>query len=388
MYDLNAILGAPDRLIVERAIGEFRKGRPVLLYAGDGSRKLAAPTDGLLQDRFAALAMLGVGRLSLAMTGRRFEWLKQMAVEQDIMLVSLDPTADADVIAELSAGDFSTDLQSILENSETSEGGPLPHAAVELARLAHLAPCAVLVDVDPKRLAAIESLLVVVPVDAVEAYRRGVADELRIVAEAHVPLSPNIPTRFVVFRGGNALHDQVAIMIGTPDPRDIVPVRLHSACLTGDLFGSLKCDCGDQLRMTVERFQEEGGGILLYLDQEGRGIGIANKMRAYYRQANGSDTIDADAALGFRDDERDYDEAARMLGVLGYRRVVLYSNNPRKAEALLAGGIDVVAHEKVATPVTRQNAAYLKTKAKRAGHLIDSDWVDEVARSLVAQAGE
>ena len=139
------------------------------------------------------------------------------------------------------------------------------------------------------------------------------------------------------------MRDQVAIIVGKPDFNKPVFVRLHSACLTGDLFGSLKCDCGDQLRGAVQAMTEGDGGILLYLDQEGRGNGIANKIRAYKLQSEGFDTYDADAALGFGLDQRRFAFAAQMLTELGVTRVRVLTNNPVKIGALEEAGLDVVA---------------------------------------------
>ena len=148
-------------------------------------------------------------------------------------------------------------------------------------------------------------------------------------------------------------------------------MRLHSACLTGDLFGSLRCDCGDQLRKAVARLTQAGGGVLLYLDQEGRGTGIRNKMRAYALQDAGLDTIDADAMLGYDADERRYDIAASMLLQLGYRRIRLLTNNPDKIAALGRAGIEVAEVQPLTGLVTRENRRYLSTKAKRAGHTLE-----------------
>jgi GTP cyclohydrolase II len=165
----------------------------------------------------------------------------------------------------------------------------------------------------------------------------------------------------------------VAIVVGRPDVSAPVTVRLHSACLTGDLFGSLKCDCGDQLRGSVRWMAEHGGGILLYLDQEGRGNGIANKIRAYKLQAQGYDTYDADEMLGFGPDQRRFDFAAEMLRQLGLRQVNLITNNPDKIAALEKAGLAVVSHQRSPARATPQNLHYLATKRERAGHLIDVD---------------
>jgi GTP cyclohydrolase II len=185
-----------------------------------------------------------------------------------------------------------------------------------------------------------------------------------------VPMANGVTGRFMVFRGGPAARDQVAVVVGDPDPAKPVLVRAHSACLTGDLFGSLRCDCGDQLDNALARLAEEGGGVLLYLDQEGRGIGIGNKMRAYALQDDGFDTIDADAVLGFSADERRYEYAASILHKLGYRKVILLTNNPEKIGGLTRAGIEVVGRQPLFGAVTAQNNGYLRTKEKRAQHML------------------
>jgi len=164
------------------------------------------------------------------------------------------------------------------------------------------------------------------------------------------------------------LPQSAAIIIGKPDLSGPVPVRLHSACLTGDVFCSRRCDCGDQLRLSLARLQEAGGGIVLYLAQEGRGLGLANKMRAYQLQDAGLDTIDANRMLGFEDDERTYDVAARMLKLLGCRCVFLLTNNPAKVEGLAAAGIEIGGRMALVTPINSDNRRYLTAKAARAGH--------------------
>lgn len=196
---------------------------------------------------------------------------------------------------------------------------------------------------------------------------------MRIVGRAPVPLEGAPHTEFVVFRGGEGMRDQVAIVVGKPNLDEPVAVRLHSACLTGDLFGSLKCDCGDQLRDTVRFMAENAGGILLYLDQEGRGNGIANKMRAYKLQSQGWDTYDADEVLGFDQDQRRFDFAAEMLTQLGATKVSLLTNNPEKIASLQAAGLEVVSEQRVLGRPNPDNVRYLASKRDRAGHYIDFD---------------
>jgi GTP cyclohydrolase II len=192
---------------------------------------------------------------------------------------------------------------------------------------------------------------------------------LEIVARARLPLEDMPPTQIVAFRASDDGQEHVALVIGAFAGKPPL-VRLHSECLTGDVFGSLKCDCGPQLREALRIIGEAGGGVLLYLRQEGRGIGLANKIRAYSLQDRGLDTVDANRRLGFADDERDYGHAAAMLHALGIDRVKLLTNNPDKVAGLETAGIQVterVAHQMPANP---HNADYLATKRKKSGHLL------------------
>jgi GTP cyclohydrolase II len=245
----------------------------------------------------------------------------------------------------------------------------LDQEALELARLSLVllavivVPLAMGVDIDPS--------LVRVSGEAIQSYRNAKAINLKVVSRAPVPLEGAPSSEFVVFRGGEGLRDQVAIIVGKPDLSQPVTVRLHSACLTGDLFGSLKCDCGDQLRETVRFMAEHEGGILLYLDQEGRGNGIANKIRAYKLQSQGYDTYDADEVLGFEADQRRFDFAAAMLQEFGVGKVRLMTNNPEKIAALSRAGLDVISDHRVLGRPTAENVSYLAAKRDRAGHYID-----------------
>ena len=164
--------------------------------------------------------------------------------------------------------------------------------------------------------------------------------------------------------------DDVAIVRGELKGAVGVPTRVHSECLTGDVFGSFRCDCRDQLELAMERIAGAETGIILYLRQEGRGIGIAQKVRAYQLQENGLDTVEANLHLGFDDDLRDYSAAAAMLHALGVASVVLHTNNLRKIEGLRAGGVEVVSRAAIIAPSREQNADYLATKRDKSGHLL------------------
>ncbi|MDO4681556.1 MAG: GTP cyclohydrolase II RibA [Lautropia sp.] len=257
---------------------------------------------------------------------------------------------------------------------------PAAAAALALARQGRLAP-AVLGLALPDDLSAEPALVdwlgMVLSVDAAQVLTHARARPVRLtqVSAAPVPLADDADSRFVLFREQDSEFEHVAVVVGNPDLAADAPVRvrLHSSCLTGDLFGSLRCDCGDQLRGTVARLAASGGGIVLYLSQEGRGIGLANKLRAYVRQDQGLDTLDANQALGFRMDERHFEVAGAMLQALGCRRINLLTNNPAKIAALRAAGIEVIDREAVKGGVNPHNQRYLVTKLRRGGHLFDED---------------
>jgi GTP cyclohydrolase II len=197
---------------------------------------------------------------------------------------------------------------------------------------------------------------------------RGLEPGVDLVSRAKLPLDGMPDTQVVAFRASDDGQDHVALVIGAFAGQPPL-VRLHSECLTGDVFGSLKCDCGPQLKEALRIIGDAGGGILLYLRQEGRGIGLANKLRAYALQDRGLDTVEANRRLGFADDERDYDHAAAMLKALGVESVRLLTNNPAKVAGLEEAGIKVVERAPHHMPANPHNADYLATKRKKSGHL-------------------
>jgi GTP cyclohydrolase II len=279
----------------------------------------------------------------------------------DAVALELMPKANAKMILSLVA-DASADHDFVPETA-----GPTATAAIELVKLAQVLPAVLIAETDPAHIGSTSPQIMTVDASAVAPFRLWAKRTLKISGEANVPLSSGARTRFVVFR--DALGDDpVAIVVGTPDLSKPVPVRIHSACLTGDVFGSRRCDCGDQLKLALTTLQDAGGGIILYLAQEGRGLGLANKMRTYELQDAGLDTVDANTTLGFDDDEREYGVAARMLQMLGCTRVILLTNNPAKLQGLAQAGIEVADRMPIETPMNADNHRYLVAKAERAGH--------------------
>jgi GTP cyclohydrolase II len=347
---------------VDRAISEFRAGRPVLLRAGE-RLALALSAELAEGDLVGRLDGLSGGKAHLALSAARLRRLGAKARAETGLLAM--PSLD---LARIEMLALKTDGK---VDAPVAPASDIDDSALELARLSLVLPAAIIVPVSADAIA--HEPLVEVEVDAVNSYRAAQAATLTIVGRAPVPLEGAPETEFVVFRGGEGLRDQVAIIVGDPDLTTAVPVRLHSACLTGDLFGSLKCDCGDQLRETVQWMAENEGGILLYLDQEGRGNGISNKMRAYKLQSQGWDTYDADEVLGFDLDQRHFDFAATMLKQLGVSRVTALTNNPLKVGAIKAAGVEVAATQAVLGRPNVHNVRYLASKRDRAGHFIDMD---------------
>ena len=362
---------------VHRAVGEARRGTPVLLRGAVDLVVVPAETAGARG--LAELAELAGASPVLLLSPVRAAALLRRPVEPCGPALALRPGRLLDPALLRGMADPTADQ--IL--GEAPEQCPLPHpghptlanAALALAKLARLLPAMVVAQAGPAAAdrAARLGLLSVAAADVL-AHPEAAAAALVRVAEAHVPLEDAPGARVVAFRSPDAGIEHLAILIGQPEhvpEQNAQPplVRLHSECFTGDLLGSLRCDCGPQLRASVRRIAEHGTGAVLYLAQEGRGIGLASKLRAYALQDRGLDTVDANRALGWNADERNFLVAATMLEQLGISRIRLLTNNPDKLAALAACGIEVVAREPLVQVPNGVNDHYLSTKAKRFGHL-------------------
>jgi GTP cyclohydrolase II len=375
------IAGAPasaDRsaalIAVARAASDLRRGGLVVIEAGGAAALvLAAETadDAGLQ-RLRALAA-GAGRIAL--TRQRARALGFGAAPGGgVVAPALAPDLPAAALLRLAdptAGEVVS-----LGHGEDAPAAivALAEAAVELAKLARLLPAAALGPLgspSPVELAdwAAAQGLLRVSAAHIADYPDAVADTLRPVGEARVPLAQAETTRIVAFRPADGGVEHLAIVIGEPSPAEPVLTRLHSECFTGDLLGSLRCDCGDQLRGAIGEIARRGSGVLLYLAQEGRGIGLVNKLRAYGLQDRGADTVEANRQLGFEADERLYRPAAEMLRQLGILKVRLMTNNPAKVAGLERCGIAVAERVPLVFPANPHNDRYLATKATRFGHL-------------------
>jgi GTP cyclohydrolase II len=364
----SALFEPSGRIGAARALGEFHAGRPVLVTGGDETI-LALPAEGLDDQRLGEFVRLcAPAAPRLIITARRALALGLEATEP--LAVRVGGSADAETILAIVAGA----KRHRFAGTETA--GPAAKAAIQLAKLAQGLPA--VLAADAARAMASSHNIISVEADSIGRFGADTIRSLTIASRADVPLKFGKRAIFVVFRDGIG-GSPAAIIIGKPDFRKPVLVRLHSACLTGDVFGSRRCDCGDQLQLALSRLEGQGGGIVLYLAQEGRGLGLANKMRTYQMQDDGLDTIDANTTLGFDEDERDYGIAARMLKMLGCNRVVLLTNNPAKIQGLAKSGIEIAGRMPLEAPINVDNRRYLATKASRAGHRLN--YVPSVAEA-------
>jgi GTP cyclohydrolase II len=349
-----------------RARGDLRLGLPVVL-AGGGQAIVAAAVETLSPARLTE--MRGLGAPELALTARRAETLKARAYDGDLARIAVPPGAQMDWLAAVA--DPVDDLRVPMKGPFIPVRGgaaDLHRAALRLAKSAQLLPAVLAVPVtEGLAFAAAQGLTFLSLPDCADLFR--LAPMAEVVA-ARLPMAAAQAGRVHIFRPDDGGAEHYAIEIGLPDRDRPVLARLHSACFTGDVLGSLKCDCGPQLRAALAQMGEAGAGVLLYLNQEGRGIGLANKMRAYSLQDQGFDTVEANHRLGFEDDERDFRIGAEILKSLGFRSVRLLTNNPRKIAMMEGCGIAVAERVPLKVGQTAQNAAYLATKAAKSGHLL------------------
>jgi GTP cyclohydrolase II len=355
---------------VDRAITDLRRGGMVLLREG-GAALIAQAAEAVTAESLVRLRGLAGGPLSLALTRRRAAALglaEPPSGKGGAVLLLLAEDAAAEELRDLA--DPGAEAAEPLPLAPVTEATGAADAAIELVKLARLLPAMVVAPLPPRAaptLAEREGLLLLEAAQ-VTGYQAIAARSLQPVSEARVPLADAENTRIIAFRPSDGGIEHLAILIGDPDPETSVLLRLHSECFTGDLLGSLRCDCGDQLRGAIAEIARAGSGVLLYLAQEGRGIGLVNKLRAYRLQDAGLDTVDANEQLGFDADERVYLPAAEMLRQLGFARVRLLTNNPEKVAALTRCGIDVVERVPHIFPANGHNERYLRTKATRSGH--------------------
>ncbi|MDA1089139.1 MAG: GTP cyclohydrolase II [Proteobacteria bacterium] len=366
-------------LAVDRAVSELRRGRLVAVRGGGGIAILVRAAESITPDSLEELGVISHSPPVLAITARRAAVLGLAETVGKIVTLTTGEALSAELIRDLADPIADNPLSEADKASLTVTVKETPtynceSAAVALTKIARLLPAAVTAEIadptadDLAAWAARHDLLLVDAGDIFQ-YDTTQARTLRAVSSARVPLPDAQNTRIIAFRPVDGGLEHLAIVIGEPENNEPVLTRLHSECFTGDLLGSLRCDCGDQLQGAIKEITTAGAGVLLYLAQEGRGIGLVNKLRAYELQDRGFDTMDANEQLGFDADERVYLPAAQILRLLGFARVRLLTNNPSKVSALSNCGIVVEERVPHAFPSNEHNESYLRTKAARGGHV-------------------
>ena len=356
---------------VERAAYELRCGRPVFVLDDADHAALILAIEMATEPRIQALTELGDGEQPhIVLTHHRAETLKIRLYTPEIVRIPYPDWLTAGQIRQLADPQF--DLADPMRGPFSAERDPVPVSvarSVKLAKIARILPSVLSTVVPVVKIGSYPDIVAVNAAD-IEAYDTRAASTLKRVTAAKVPLEGAENARVIAFRPDDGGIEHLAIVVGDPEPPGPALVRLHSECFTGDLIGSLKCDCGDQLRGAIQQIGKEGSGVLLYLAQEGRGIGLINKLRAYALQDQGFDTVEANQRLGFEDDERVFLAAVEMLRQLGFSKVRLLTNNPRKVSQLEDFGIEVTERVAHMFESNEHNERYLAIKAEKSGHIL------------------
>ena len=393
---------------VEEAVADIRAGKMVIIVDDEDRENegdLAMAAEKISPDAINFMATRGRGLICVPMLGKRLEELRLPMMTQDntarlgtAFTVSVDVLKGA--TTGISAYDRAATIRALISPDTLPEdlgrpghifplrymeGGVLKRAgqteaSVDLARLAGLYPAAVICEVMDEdgtmaRMPALTEFsrahdVKIVTVADIITYRREHEKLIERVAEARVPTDHG-EFRAVSYRSVVDPNEHIALVKGELDSEKPALVRVHSECLTGDVFGSVRCDCGAQVELALGAIEREGAGVFLYMRQEGRGIGIHNKLKAYALQDDGLDTVEANIALGFAPDPRQYGVGAQILIDLGVKKMRLLTNNPQKRVGLEGFGLEIVAQEPIIAGVTPENRRYLETKRTRLGHILD-----------------
>jgi 3,4-dihydroxy 2-butanone 4-phosphate synthase / GTP cyclohydrolase II len=392
---------------IEQALKEIRLGR-MLIICDDEDREnegdLFIPAEKTTPDAINFMATYGRGLICLSMTGERLDHLQIPMMVQDntsafqtAFCVSIEakhktttgisaPDRAATVLTAIDPATRPSDLArpGHVFPLRAKDGGVLrrpgqTEAAVDMARLAGLYPAGVICEVmkDDGTMARMADLLAFSEQHGVDIVTIADLIKYRLSRESHVKrvAQPKLPTpygefRVIAYESMLSEKTHLALVMGSWEAGELVPVRMHSECLTGDALLSLRCDCGAQLEAAMAAIAREGRGVIVYLRQEGRGIGLLNKLKAYELQDQGMDTVEANEALGFAADERDYGIGAQILHDLGLRKIRLLTNNPKKLHALSGFGIQIVDQMPLEVTPNDNNRAYLKTKKEKMGHTL------------------
>ena len=401
---------------VGEAIADVRAGRMVIIVDDEDRENegdFAMAAEKVTPEAINFMATRGKGLICVPVMGQRLEQLRlPMMVQDNTARLSTAFTVSVDALngttTGISAQDRSATVKALIDPNTKPEdlarpghvfplrymeGGVLvragqTEAVVDLSRLAGLYPAGIICEIMDEdgtmaRMPQLEALgeeydLNIVTVADIIAYRRAHEKLIERTGEARIPTTYgdfNVACYWSIVDK----DEHVALVKGSIDPDEPTLVRVHSECVTGDVFSSTRCDCGDQMHLALEAIEREGKGVFLYIRQEGRGIGLHNKLKAYSLQDRGLDTVDANLHLGFGPDLRHYGVGAQILVDLGVKKMRLLTNNPRKVVGLESFGLELVERVPVIAPSTDENRRYLETKRRRLGHLLDPQVTDVLA---------
>ena len=357
--------------ISSRLVSDLRLGLPIILYDTE-EYFLTAAIETLYSEKLDKMTEIAKNKkLEIAITNRRAKVLKVRIYSESVTRISMREKASIQLLQAIA--DPSKDLDYPLKGPFQSERNGkfnIANVSLSLCKKARLLPASILLNISKSiRDELVSSQISESNIDDLKI-KSEEANFLPTLSSAQLPISGHQNISLTVFREVTDLTEHYAIVFGDPKNTQPVLTRVHSACFTGDLLGSEKCDCGEQFSVSMSKMRNEGNGVLLYLNQEGRGIGLANKMRAYHLQNIGFDTVDANHRLGFEDDERDLEIAAKILKSLGVSNIKLMTNNPKKIELLTNNGVTVKERVPLIVGMNPNNEDYLKTKAKKSGHLL------------------
>ena len=393
---------------IEEGIAEFRAGRPVIIVDNEGRENegdVCIPAEFCTAEMINFMAMHARGLICIAMTGERLDHLNVPTMTRDNTAplgtaFTISVEARDGVTTGISAADRARTVQVLIDPAAGPEdltrpghmfplrarvGGVLvragqTEASVDLAKLAELTPAAVICEImcadgtmarmpDLREFAATHGLKIIA-VDDLIAHRVRTERLVERVAESALPTKFG-EFRVIAYRTMIDAKEHLALVMGDISADEPVLARVHDQCVTGDVFGSLRCDCGEQLEVAMERVREAGRGIILYMDQEGRGIGLHNKIRAYHLQDGGLDTVEANEALGLPADQREYGIGMQILLDLGAHQLRLMTNNPAKRSGLEGFGLEIVDRIPIEVEPNPYNLRYLQTKREKMGHILD-----------------
>ncbi|MBE9503845.1 MAG: bifunctional 3,4-dihydroxy-2-butanone-4-phosphate synthase/GTP cyclohydrolase II [Proteobacteria bacterium] len=399
----------PSIAKIEDALEDLRQGKMLILVdeadrENEGDVIIAA--EKVTPEAINFMARFGRGLICLSLTEKKADELELPLMVSDntsnfktAFTVSIE--AKRGVTTGISAADRATTILTAIADDAKAEdlskpghifplrakaGGVLVRAgqtegSVDLARCAGLKPAGVICEImnddgtmarmpDLEKFAKEHGLKIVTTTDVIK-YRMFKEILVQRAAETHMPTFYGGDFKAIAYENQVDVHEHLALVKGEINPDEAMLVRVHSECLTGDVFGSLRCDCGPQLQAAMKMIQDEGKGIIVYMHQEGRGIGLANKLKAYALQDEGKDTVEANEALGFKSDLRDYGLGAQILVDLGVKKIKLMTNNPKKIVGLNGYGLEVVERVPIQMVPTKNNVKYLETKRKKMGHLLN-----------------